>query len=272
MSEIRIDGRAISNEINKYVQNGSARGPVYGMKYQRTPGRLGRLAPKPVDIGDLTHYLISPLPTPPAQLAAPNLNYPMAGNDRYGDCTIAGVVHTDQATANLTHEDWTYPGDKVVEDEYFDLTGGEDTGLVETDVLKVWQSNSGLFGHRLDAFAPINVKHTQTIKQGVLLCGAVYTGVLIPAPAQGQFANHQPWDLTGTSQDDDIEGGHAVPIVGYNATGPIVVTWAALQQVTWRWWNQYAEEAYATITAEVKARGNLRNVAVKAIEEDLKQL
>lgn len=232
---------------------------------------LGRLPARPVALGDLTHYLTTPLPAAPSAVAAPELAYPMACNDSEGDCTIAAVVHTDQATAEMTSELWTYPGDDAVSAEYFKLTGGQDTGLVETDVLKVW-TGSGLFGHKLAAFAPLAVKHTQTIKQAVWLCGAVYTGVLIPAPAQQQFADHQPWDLTGTSADSEIEGGHAVPAVGYNATGPIFVTWGALQQATWRWWLTYGEESYATITAEVKERGSLRGLDFAALEADLKKL
>ena len=237
----------------------------------RQPGQLGRLPARAVALGDLTHYLTEPLPAPPAEVAAPELDYPMAVNDRLGDCTIAGALHTDQAVAALTGEPWTYPGDDAVEQTYFGLSGGADTGLVETDVLRQW-STAGLFGRRLAAFAPLHVKHTQTIKQAVSLCGAAYTGVLVPAPAQQQFANRQPWDLTGTAADSQIEGGHAVPILGYNATGPVVCTWGALQQATWRWWLTYGEECYAVITAEVKARGSLRGVDFGQLERDLSAL
>lgn len=233
--------------------------------------KYGRLAPAPVPVRDLTHYLSAPLPTPPSAVDAPHLAYPMAGNDRYGDCTIAAVIHVDQATANLTAEPWTYPGDEVVVTEYLRLSGGKDTGLVEANVLKVW-STSGLFGHKLAGFASLNVRHLVPIRQAVSLCGAAYTGVLVPAPAQRQFAAGEVWDLTGTDADSEIEGGHAVPIVGYNRTGPIFVTWGALQQATWRWWNAYAEEAYAVLTADVKARGELRNVNFSALEADLKRL
>lgn len=236
-----------------------------------TAYKLGRLAPAPVPARDLTHYLTGPLAAPPLEVDAPHLTYPMACNDRLGDCTIAGVVHVDQATANLTAEPWTYPGDSKVAAEYFKLSGGQDTGLVEAGVLRAW-STEGLFGHKLAAYAPLNVKHTVPIRQAVALMGAVYTGVLIPAPAQQQFAQGLPWALTGTTADDQIEGGHAVPIVGYNATGPVVVTWGALQQVTWGWWLRYAEEAYAVISAEVKARGELHNINFAALEADLKRL
>lgn len=234
--------------------------------------KLGRLAPQPlVGLCDLTHYLTSPLPAPPSAVDAPELDYAMAGNDRYGDCTIAAVVHVDQTTANLTTEPWTYPGDQVVIDEYLKLSGGQDTGLVETNVLRVWHG-TGLFGHQLAAFAPLHVKHTRAIKQATALCGAVYTGILVAAPCQRQFAAGQPWDLTGTYADSEIEGGHAVPIVGYNATGPIFVTWGNLQQATWRWWLTYGEEAYAVITGEIKARGELHGVNFAALNADLAAL
>lgn len=230
--------------------------------------KLGRLPARPVALGDLTHYLTSPLPAPPAAVAAPHVTYPMAGNDTYGDCTIAGVVHTDQATASLTGEPWTYPGDPVVEAEYFKLTGGQDTGLVETNVLQVW-TGPGLFGHKLAAFAPLAVKHTKTIKQGVALCGATYMGVVVTQTDQERFAEGLPWIVT---DDHDPIGGHCIVYVGYNAQGPIAVTWGKLQQVTWGWHAAQCEEGYVVITAEVKNRGALRGLDFDALDADLKAL
>lgn len=228
----------------------------------------GRLPPHPLPVRDLTHYLKSPLPSPPTTVQAPALEYPMAGNDTYGDCVIAGVVHTDQATAALTNETWGYPGDNYVKAEYFDLTGGEDTGLVETYALQVWQRR-GLFGKKLAAFAPVNPKHTIPVRQTVALCGACFMGVLMPAPAQDQFQEGRPWRLTRTPADSDIVGGHCVVYVGYNQTGPIAVTWGKLQQVAWEWHLAYAEEAYAVITQEVKDRGSLRGLDFAKLETDL---
>ena len=96
--------------------------------------------------------------------------------------------------------------------------------------------------------------------------------VVLEHHIEQQFADHQPWALTHTAADSDILGGHAVPIVGYNALGPIVVTWGALQQVTWAWWDRYASEAYAVITAEVKASGSLRGIDFAALDADLAAL
>ena len=95
---------------------------------------------------------------------------------------------------------------------------------------------------------------------------------MIPQPANQQFQDGKPWALTGTPADHRIEGGHAVPIVGYTTAGPVVVTWGRLQQVEWGWWMAYAEEAYAVITDEVKAAGKLRGVDFAALESDLAEL
>lgn len=63
--------------------------------------RLGRLAAvRPVGLGDLLHYLHDPLPEGPAQIAPPQVSdWGMLGNDAYGDCTMAGVVHLRMANA-----------------------------------------------------------------------------------------------------------------------------------------------------------------------------
>ena len=234
-------------------------------------GKLGRLPVEAVDLGDFTYYATEELAAPPTTIPAPQLVYPMADNDRLGCCTISGAEHSDQAASALVGASWTYPGDAPTEQTYFSLTGGADTGLVESRVLQAW-TNPGLFGKKLAAFAPLAVKHTRAIKQATALCGVVYTGILVPAVAQQQFGEHKPWALTHTPADSDIVGGHCVPIVGYSTLGPIVVTWGALQQMTWEWWLTYSEEAYAIITAEVKAAGKLRGVNLAALESDIAAL
>ena len=229
--------------------------------------RLGRLAPKPVALGCLDHYLTAPLPAPPAEVGAPQLSWPMADNDRLGCCTISGVVHTDQATASESQEPWTYAGDQAVESTYFGLTGGADTGLAETDVLRAWQQK-GLFGCQLAAFAPLAVQHVRTIRQAVWLCGGVYMGVLVTQADQEAFAAGEAWTPSGQPP----LGGHCIVYVGYTDSGFLAVTWGGLAEVTWAWHAAQAEEAYAVITQEVKERGSLRGVNLAALERDLNRL
>ena len=230
--------------------------------------KFGRLAPAPQRLSDLTAYARRPLPAPPAEVVAPALVYPMDGNQTYGDCTIAAAQHADQVWAHLEEFAYEPPAESVIASTYFALTGGADTGLVEATVLKAWQTE-GLFGNKIAAYAPIAPKHLVTVKQAVELFGLAYTGILVPAVAEEQFSAGQTWELTGGSADHNIVGGHAVPIVGYNATGPIFVTWGQLQQATWRWWLTYAEECWCIIGAEVAQAGHLHGLDLAALQADL---
>lgn len=153
------------------------------------------------------------------------------------------------------------------------LTGGVDSGLNEVDVLKAWSSEAGLLGHRIEAWAPLAVRHTQTLRQAIAFYGLAYLGVLMPAPAQAQFEASMPWDLTGTPDDYQIQGGHAVPAVGYYHPYLYVVTWGALQPVTWRWWHAYGEEAYAIVPDYFEARGgDARGIDLASLKADLAKL
>lgn len=214
--------------------------------------KLGRLAARrPVGLADLAVYLTDPLPAGPAEVAAPqNVSWGMLGNDQVGDCTIAGAVHLRMANAAQTDDSGdTYPDEQTVVDEYFMLSGGEDSGLVEADVLQTWQTG-GLFGDRIAGYAPVDHRNPDELRSVVAAFGGSYLGVVVPAPAQEQFGDNQPWDLTGTSADRQIEGGHCVPVVGYDAKFAYVVTWGRVQPATWAWLAAYLEEAWAVITSE----------------------
>lgn len=217
----------------------------------RVAGKLGRRpARRPVGLADLAVYLRDPLPAGPAAVPAPQLEaWGMLGNDTYGDCTLAGAVHLRMANAAQHKQVETWPDTAHVVKTYLTLSGGQDTGLVEADVLKAWHAE-GLFGDRIVGWAPVDHRNPDELRSVAAAFGGVYLGVAMPAPAQDQFGAGKPWDLTGTSADRSIEGGHAVPLVGYDADHVYVVTWAALQPVTWRWLGAYLEEAYAVLTSE----------------------
>jgi len=41
-----------------------------------------------------------------------------------------------------------------------------------------------------------------------------------------------------------------VPVVAYDANGLTVVTWGALKQMTWGFWQAYCDEAYALLSPD----------------------
>ena len=79
-----------------------------------------------------------------------------------------------------------------------------------------------------------------------------YIGVQLPISAQAQVQNHQPWSVPPGGPIGDGKpgswGGHAVPVVAYDSRGVTVVTWGALQMMTWSFWEAYCDEAYAILS------------------------
>ncbi len=80
-----------------------------------------------------TYFESGALPKAPAKCEwAMKVPYPMALNGTYGDCVVAGHIHLSQAVAQENGGVYTVPDDPTIQAEYFKLTGGADTGLVES--------------------------------------------------------------------------------------------------------------------------------------------
>lgn len=237
--------------------------------------RMGRIHDhQPPPIGDLSTYATKELPPPAASVAVPGndwANWGMLGNNQWGDCTIAGAAHVMLADSTIVSTPYTLPALNVVERVYFGLTGGPDSGLVMSKVLGAWRASS-MFGNKLAAFAPVHAQNTTLLQQSIEWFGTAYCGVNLPQPAEGQF---QPdgkgvWDLTGTAADHQIEGGHCIALVAYDAQYLYAVTWGAIVAITYRWWSHYADEAWATITQEfVNRGGDARGLSLAALQADL---
>jgi hypothetical protein len=68
-----------------------------------------------------------------------------------------------------------------------------------------------------------------------------------------QFDQGQPWAVVSRSR---IEGGHCVPLVGYDASGFTCVTWSAYQKLTTGFYQRYFDEAWVPVDEDwVSANG-----------------
>lgn len=231
---------------------------------------------RPPEVPDLAAFVTdNPVPAPPPSVAPPAVQWPMALNDQEGDCTIAGDVHRDQAGCAIVGMPWTYPGDAAVHTAYRSLTPqGQDTGLLLSTVLRVGRK-PGLFGVRNGGYAVIHPKNTTLVKQGIWIFGSDYIGVNLPMPAQGQFKSDGSgvWELTHTSEDYNIEGGHCVLPVGYTAEGVIAVTWGGTVLITWEWWMTYVTQVYAVVPpAFVSHGGDGRGFNLAALDSWLPRI
>jgi hypothetical protein len=241
----------------------------------RSVGKLGKLAPQfPVGLKELPSYAVQPLPAPPDSVdftKAVTGGFPMDGNDTYGDCTLAAAAHMIQSWNAETKVDLPVPTDAEVVAEYLKLTHGKDTGMVESHVLKRWHGG-GLWGVKIAAYAPVNVHSLDVLKQAVAYFGGAYIGIQVPQNAEEQFKAGIPWTLDPGWQNQSIVGGHAVPILGYDAQWLYVVTWGAVQQMAWDWWSTYGDEAWVILSEEFAKAGVVNGIDVATLKADLAQL
>jgi len=252
--------------------------------------KLGKLAPR-ADVRTLrlVHYLDSDIPAPPPAVdwSGAVTWWGMMANDVIGDCTIAAAGHLLEGwTANNGTE--VIPADADIVAAYSAVSGYvpddpvTDRGAVELDVLNYWRQE-GIAGHRIYAYASLDVGNIEHIKQAVYLFGGCYIGLALPLSAQGQDV----WDTTGLGAwlgrvflsrkhldpTPGSWGGHAVSIVGYDADGLTCVTWGARKRMTWSFWRRYCDEAYAVLSTDWIPEGReVRGFYFDELQQDLECL
>jgi hypothetical protein len=207
----------------------------------------------------LASYTTTSLPTPPASfdLTGKVKSWGMMENDQIGDCTCAAAGHLlMEWTANAGKKMFS-PTDKQIVAAYSAITGynpktgANDNGAVEIDVLNYWRQ-SGIAGHRIGAYVALEPSNQNHVMDSVYIFEGCYIGLQLPISAQEQVQNHQPWSVPPGGPTAGGKpgswGGHAVPVVAYDSRGVTVVTWGALQVMTWSFWETYCEEAYAILS------------------------
>ena len=194
--------------------------------------------------------------------------YPMALNGTFGDCVVAGHIHLSQAVAAENGGTYVVPADPEIQQEYFLLTGGADTGLVESTFLSTAKS-SPILGSQVDVFCPFDFTNVDHVKSAIYLFGGVFLGVSLPQSAEAQFPGE--WIVVPGSS---IVGGHCVVAIGYDETGVYLVTWGTVIKATWEWFLKYVDEAYAVLYTEQvqKDRGPLDTLDIAQLRADIASL
>ncbi len=214
---------------------------------------------------DTTRNLaFSQLPRTPALPAAPAQymwdasigasKWGMMDNDKIGDCTCAAAGHmimgwsadnkkkVAPTTASIVSAYSAITG-------YNPKTGANDNGANETDVLNYWRK-TGIAGHKIGAFAATEPTNHNHIMQSVFLLGGCYIGLALPLSAQTQTVWSVPPGGTTGKGAPGSWGGHAVPVIGYDANGVTVITWGATKVMTWAFWAAYCDESYAILSPD----------------------
>lgn len=222
-----------------------------------TPFKLGRLPNDP----SKPRLKLATLLTGEAPSVPENVDWlsaveywPMYLNDRIGDCTCATAGHIIQSitrygegvTEVITDSDVLTAYEAV--SGYNPYTGENDNGAVVQEVLNYWRK-TGIGGHKILAFAEVDYRNEEELRQAVHLFGNLYLGVAFPESGFDQFYNGQPWDVVPGSP---IVGGHAINTAWYDVSDAMwkIVSWGKVVEMTEEFWDAYVDEAWVVISEE----------------------
>lgn len=181
------------------------------------------------------------------------------GEKSLGDCVIAARGHMTRRFESTEQKKLIFISDNDVVNEYFKESDGSDYGLVMLDSLKVWKNSGWPIGGRkllcltiggqtydIYGFAQFHPKDRDEVKASIAFLNGAYIGLQLPMSAQTQLASNQIWDLvSGPDGEPASWGGHCVYVPKYDEIGPYCVTWGAIQQMTWAFFEACCDEAYA---------------------------
>lgn len=223
--------------------------------------KLGKLPATPNRVAfKLSQFANSDvLPTPPAShnnTALVTAPWGMLGNDQYGCCVFAGAAH-ETMLWNSEAKNIVEFSDHAVLSDYTTVTGFNpnepwtDAGTNMSDAAE-YRRRTGVIDangnrHKVAAYLAIEPGNLDELKLANFLFGAVGIGIVVTSAQQDQFAAGQPWDVDENSQ---IEGGHYVPIVAYDADFFYVVTWGQIQKATYNFIQKQMDEGLVYLSEE----------------------
>ena len=217
--------------------------------------KLGRK--RPVARGprlSLKNYLMRALPEPPPNIdytnGAANALSEVYGNDKLGDCVIAGLAHiVGVFTGDAGPAPFIYSPSQII--ALYSAIGGynpddpsSDQGCDEQTALNYWQDKGAPAGsHNIAGWLAVDATDTVEWRTALWLFENLYFGIELPdawinpVPAASGFT----WDVAG---DPDPNNGHCVVGVGYSKQGVTIATWGMTGLMT-----DQAIAKYATHTA-----------------------
>lgn len=214
----------------------------------------------------LASGIAAPLPTPPVSVMYDRVtDWGMEGNDGAGDCVEAYIAHAvEQITSYVSGTEQVIPTDSTIglysamtdyDPSQTDADGNNptDQGTNMQDALTYWRKTGVFNGHKIAAFAAVNLTDWDEIENAIDWFGHLAIGFNFPDSAMDQFNAGEPWTVV---PDSPYDGAHCVMAIGYDADWIYVVTWGAVQKMDRKFWAANVDEAWAPITQEtITAQG-----------------
>lgn len=243
--------------------------------------KLGKLPARPDSVKLKLRDYLGPV-APPAKYSHTALEtapWQMLGNDQYGDCVWAGAGH-ETMLWNAEAKKMILITEQDALSDYSTVTGfkpndpNTDQG---TDMQKAasYRQKTGIVDnqnkrHKVGAYLSISLGSVPEFKTAMYLFGTIGLGIQFPSSAMAQFNAGKNWIVVSKSS---IEGGHYVPLVGYDNTYVYLVTWGKLIKASWGFVKKYADEAIVYLSEEMLT-GNvsLEGFNLTQLQKDLSQL
>jgi hypothetical protein len=182
----------------------------------------------------------------------------MLGNNKYGDCGPADIVHDRMLVAKYL-ADMDFVGTEADALDLYKRSGNpnfpaDDNGVVMADMLDEVHKNGVGAGTKTKciAYAQVNVADLDEVRAAVAIFGTLSAGADLQQAQQKQTDAGGPWDYSSSSD----WGGHAFLVGQYTgdttAGRPDLgcITWGRLMGITDRFWTNQAREAWVVIWPE----------------------
>jgi hypothetical protein len=169
------------------------------------------------------------------------------GNDRLGDCTVAGAYHViGVETGNAG--DLFHASEAQIISDYSAIGGyvpgdsSTDQGCDEISCFDYWTQTGFADGTKLAGYATVDATNPQEVMSALYLFENLYFGLSLP----DAWINPTPdcsgfvWDVEG---DPDPANGHCIIGCGYGPDGINISTWGMLGKMTWPALAKYCTEA-----------------------------
>lgn len=244
------------------------------LRYGKKPARIDK---RTISLS----AILKALPPPPPSFsvdASLGVTVPeqMFGNDTWGDCVIAARANQTLRMEYLQQKKILGITAQQCLKEYWREEGGcaaevthPDDGLDALTSLNEWrQSGWKVGGHTYKIYAFASALTQLDVEFCIQYLGGAQMGMQVPASAMDQFKAGQPWTVVPGSPS---EGGHMIYLESYVPAGPVAMTWARKQPMTWDFFNTYRDESYGVIPLKDAWQPNspIDDAALDALLEEI---
>jgi hypothetical protein len=204
-------------------------------------------------------------------------NWPMYANDKYADCTCAAAGHMIEVWTAASGKQKTPAEAQILKFYEHFTTPGPENGCTVIEVLKYWRS-TGLGGDKIMAFAQLEPRNVNEVKDAVAIFGTCYIGVFLPKFALNvPDARTVPWVVPAQGPVGDAapdpQGGHCIPAVGYDSRNLYVVSWGMVKAMSWQFYVDYVDESYAVLSSDFLAKNKAPNgFDMAQLKQDLDEI